>query len=102
MLNPEGPTFLAPLLANQSAWVAPTIVISIVALGVSVATFLLAGRRARLERQRQVFADAYEAVAEYREYPFIVRRRSPDEPAKERQRLSTDLSKVQARLNAFS
>lgn len=38
---------------------------------------------------------------EYREYPFIVRRRSPDEPAKERQRISGDLSKVQAKLNAF-
>jgi len=97
----SGLLFLAPPVASDSAWVAPTIVISIVALAVSVATFFLAGRRARLDRQRQVFADAFEAVMEYREYPFIVRRRSPEEPAKERQRIAGELSKVQARLNAF-
>jgi len=81
--------------------VAPTIVLAILALAVSLATFFLAGRRARLDRQRQVFADAFEAVMEYREYPFIVRRRSPEEPAKERQRISGDLSRLQAKLNAF-
>lgn len=87
--------------ASTNAWVAPTIVISILALGVSLATFFLAGRRTRLDRQRQVFADAFEAVMEYREYPFIVRRRSKDEPAQERQRISADLSQVQAKLNSF-
>jgi hypothetical protein len=87
--------------ASSSAWVTPTIVISIVALAVSLATFFLSGRRARLDHQRQVFADAFEAVMEYREYPYIVRRRSPDEPAKERQRIAGDLSRVQAKLNAF-
>jgi hypothetical protein len=59
------------------------------------------GRRARLERQRQVFADAFEAVMDYREYPFIVLRRSKDEPAKERVRMSGDLNRVQARLNGY-
>jgi hypothetical protein len=88
-------------LADGSAWVAPTIVVSILALGVSLATFFLAGRRGRVDRQRQVFADAFEAVMEYREYPFIVRRRNPDEPAEERRRISGDLSRVQAKLNAF-
>lgn len=87
--------------STSSAWVAPTIVISIVALGVSLATFFLAGRRARLDRQRQVFADALDAVMTYREYPFIVFRRNPDEPAQERQRISTDLSRLQAKLNGF-
>jgi hypothetical protein len=81
--------------------VAPTIVLSLLALAVSLATFTLAGRRARLDRQRQVFADAFEAVMEYREYPFIVRRRSSEDRAKERQRISGDLSRVQARLNSF-
>jgi hypothetical protein len=69
---------------------------------VSLATFFLAGRRARLDRQRGVFADAFAAVAEYREYPFIVRRRDPGDPAGERRRISSDLSEVQAKLNAFS
>jgi hypothetical protein len=40
-------------------------------------------------------------VMEYREYPFIVLRRSKDEPAKERARISGDLSRVQAKLNGF-
>ncbi|MGA9762636.1 MAG: hypothetical protein WBQ14_09450 [Gaiellaceae bacterium] len=74
---------------------------AILALGVSLGTFFLAGRRARLDRQRTVFADAFAAIAEYREYPFIVRRRDSSEPAKERQRISSDLSEVQAKLNAF-
>ena len=96
------PLLVAAQAANaSSAWVTPTIVIAFVALAVSLATFFLSGRRARLDRQRQVFADAFEAVMEYREYPYIVRRRSPDEPAKERQRISSDLSRVQAKLNAF-
>jgi hypothetical protein len=38
---------------------------------------------------------------EYREYPFIVRRRSQDEQAKERARISGELSKVHARLDGF-
>jgi hypothetical protein len=85
----------------SSAWAAPTIVISILALVVSLATFFLAGRRGRLDRQRQVFADALDAVMTYREYPFIVFRRNADEPAKERQRISTGLSELQAKLNGL-
>src|SRR6266516_2205004 len=82
--------------STSSDWVAPAIVAAIVAAAVSLTTFALTGRRARLDRQRQLFADAFEAVTEYREYPYIVRRRSGDEPAKERTRISSDLSKVQA------
>jgi hypothetical protein len=70
-------------------------------LVVSVATFFVAGRRARLDRQRRVFGDAFAAVMEYREYPFIVRRRNPDEASKERQRISAALSDLQAKLNGF-
>ena len=88
--------------STSSAWVAPTIVVSILALGVSLATFFLAGRRTRLDRQRQLFAEAFEAVVAYREYPFIVRRRDPAKPAEERQRISGDLSRVQAKLNAYA
>jgi hypothetical protein len=87
--------------ASSTAWVAPTIVLSSLALVVSVATFFVAGRRARLDRQRQIFGDAFAAVMAYREYPFIVCRRNPDEASKERQRISTDLSDLQAKLNGF-
>ncbi len=91
----------AKATSSSSAWIAPTIVLSILALVVSVATFFVAGRRARLDRQRQVFGDAFAAVMGYREYPFIVRRRNPDEASKERQRISADLSDLQAKLNGF-
>jgi hypothetical protein len=87
--------------SSNTNWWAPAIVAAIVAAAVSLTTFGLAGRRARLDRQRQLFAEAFEAVMEYREYPFIVLRRSKDEPAKERARISGDLSTVQARLNGF-
>lgn len=75
-------------------------VIAFLALIVSLVTFVVAGRRARLDRQRQVFADAFEAVMEYREFPFIVRRRNPDRREDERARLSGELSRVQARMNS--
>jgi hypothetical protein len=87
--------------SSGSAWIAPTIVLSTLALVVSVATFFVAGRRSRVDRQRRVFDDAFAAVMEYREYPFIVRRRNPDEASKERQRISTALSDLQAKLNGF-
>jgi len=85
----------------DSSLLAPAIVAAVVAAVVSLMTFMLAGRRARLDRQRQVLADAFEAVMEYREYPFIVRRRNPNEGAEERRRISGDLSRVQARMNGF-
>lgn len=84
-----------------SAWVTPTIVIAIVSLAVSIWTFFLTGRRSRTDRQRQVFADAMDAVMTYREYPFIVYRRNAEDLAAERQRISADLSELQAKLNGF-
>lgn len=85
--------------SSTPAWVA--VAIAAVAAAVSLTTFALAGRRARLDRQRQVFAEAFQAAMEYREYPHIVRRRSSDDPAGERRRISSALSDVQARLNAY-
>jgi hypothetical protein len=100
MLSLTSLVLLAPTVAS-SGWAEPSLVIAVLALVVSLGTFSLAGRRTRLDRQRQVFAEAFEVVMEYREYPFMVRRRNPDEPEKERQRLAGELGRVQARLNAF-
>jgi len=86
---------------GSSAWVTPTIVIAVVSLAVSLWTFFLTGRRSRVDRQRQVFADAMDAVMTYREYPFIVFRRNADDLASERRRISADLSELQAKLNGF-
>jgi hypothetical protein len=78
-----------------------TAVIAFLALFVSLGTFVVAGRRTRLDRQRQVFADAFEAVMEYREFPFMVRRRNSSKRDEERTRLGGELSRVQARMNSY-
>lgn len=85
----------------DASLLAPAIVAAIVAGAVSLATFILAGRRARVDRQRQLFADAFATVMEYREYPFIIRRRNREERASEQQRISTALSEIQVKLKAF-
>jgi hypothetical protein len=60
-------------------------------------TLLATGRRTRVDRQRQVFAEAFRAIAIYCEYPFIVRRRHVGE--EDRRRITNSLSDVQADLN---
>lgn len=83
---------------TSTSIVTPAIVAAVIAGVISLGTFAWAGRRTRLDRQRQVFATAMEAITAYREYPYIVRRRDPDpaKAAEERVRISNDLSKVQA------
>jgi len=61
----------------------------------------VAGRRARQDRQRQLFAAAFEACIAYREFPYIVRRRRGDDAAAERVRISGELSKVQRCLESY-
>jgi hypothetical protein len=87
------------IVGSTAASIIPAAAVAaVVAAVVSLTTFLLDGRRSRLDRQRQLFAEAFEAVALYNEYPFIVRRRGPDAPDSERVRISGDLSALQARL----
>ena len=54
---------------------------------------------ARQDRQRRLFGEALAAVMDYREFPFIVRRRTSDEQSGE---ISRELSKVQGALNRYS
>lgn len=93
-------SFAESSTGSTPAW-ATAVIAAGVAAAVALTTFVLAGRRVRLDRQRQVFAEAFQAVMEYREYPYIVRRRTLDDPARERRRISTALSDVQVRLNAY-
>lgn len=65
------------------------------------ASWLLAGRRVRLDRQRERFADAFAAVVAYAEFPYVVRRRRASAPEDERLRISGELRAVQERI-AFS
>jgi hypothetical protein len=74
------------------------VVAAVVAGMVSLSTTVAAGRRARVDRQRQVFATAFEACASYKEFPFIVRRRNEGEPS-QRARITGELAAVQRQLS---
>lgn len=54
--------------------------------------------RARL---RQVFAEAYEVYTDYKEFPYLIRRRRGDRPEEERARLVADLTAVQSKLSYY-
>lgn len=80
-------------------WLAPAVVAAVITGVLAVVTLFVNGRRARDDRQRALFAEAFGDIAEYREYPYIVRRRRHDKPEAERARITADLSAVQHRLN---
>ena len=64
----------------------------------------LARRLTRLEeraRVRSTFAEAYQAYADYKEFPYAIRRRQADRPAEERIRLSEEMRHGQSRLSYF-
>lgn len=73
------------------------LVAALVAAAVSLTTMWWNARQARLDRQRALFAEAFAAVADYREFAFIVRRR--DSTGADRSTIHRDLSKVQAALH---
>lgn len=64
----------------------------------------LAYRRNRDEeraRKRELFAQAYATYTEYKEYPYVIRRRNYEKPAEERIRISEQIRKTQERLSFF-
>jgi hypothetical protein len=64
----------------------------------------MARRRSREEeraRIRNTFAAAFEAYTAYKEFPYAIRRRRPDEPEGERIRLSEALRAVQEKVNCY-
>ena len=89
-------------------WVALTSVLSasvIAAATSALVNGILARRKSREEecsRIRTVFAEALEAVAAYKEFPYAIRRRDGTEPGKERVRLSEELRHVQSRLTYYT
>jgi hypothetical protein len=65
---------------------------------------LMAKWKARYEerdRVRAVFADAYSAYAQYREFPFLIRRRQGGDSAAERFRIGETIRQTQERLSYF-
>lgn len=61
-------------------------------------TLLFNGVRDERRRRREAHGRALEAVANYVEMPFLIRRRRHDEPSAERARLSEKFGAVQAEL----
>ena len=59
-------------------------------------------QRERLTRSREVFSKAYVAVQEYKEFPYVIRRRRKEAPDEERVRISSDLRRVQSDLAFYS
>lgn len=80
-------------------WIAPAIIATVITVTAGLITLAVNGRRARTDRQRQVFAAAFGDIAAYCEYPYIVRRRRHGQPEEEQIRISTTFSEVQSRLN---
>jgi hypothetical protein len=66
-------------------------------VGVAV-TLWTYGARDERRRRRELHARALEAVAQYYEMPFLIRRRRHDEPSAERARLAARFADVQAEL----
>lgn len=77
-----------------------TLVAAVVAAAVALAALWWNSRRDRQNRQRQLFAEAFEACMLYREFPFIVRRRNADDLVAERARITSELSRLQVRLDS--
>lgn len=77
-------------------WLAPATIGAVIAGVVAVAALIVNGRRARLDRQRKLFADVFAEVQAYREFPYIVRRRHPDRGVTQ---ITDRLSDVQQALN---
>jgi hypothetical protein len=86
--------------STSPGWFTSAILAALVSAAVAIATVAWNGRRNRLDRQRQLFAEALGAVMAYREYVFIVRRR-PSDDAETRHQITSDLSRTQAQLNTF-
>ncbi len=58
-------------------------------------------REAERARLRQSFAEAFAAYADYKEFPYAIRRRRGDQEREERTRLSAELSAIQSRLSYY-
>lgn len=90
-------------MAEYLADLAGTAVVAAVVAGlVAVGTNVANAQRLARQRQKETWAEAYRAYVAYREYPFLVRRRSATDPDAERVRLSTALSDVQMQLSYYA
>ena len=79
---------------------------AVITAAVSIFLFVLNnwlyGERARLTRSREVLSKAYAGIQEYKEFPYVIRRRRKGAPEEERIRISSELQRVQADLAFYS
>jgi hypothetical protein len=91
--------------ANSSGLISVFLTGAVIAALVGAAVNIALARRKSLEeeraRVRTTFAEALQAVAEYKEFPYAIRRRRADAPSEERIRLSEALREVQAKLSYY-
>jgi hypothetical protein len=90
---------------NQGDLISVFITGAVIAAIVGAVVNIALARRKSLEeeraRVRTTFAEAFQAVAEYKELPYAIRRRRHDEPEAERVRLSEALREVQTKLSYY-
>lgn len=84
----------------------PEYVTALIAASVAVAVAVLspaftAAAERRL-RKREALAKAVGALAAYREYPYVIRRRDPTDPPGERRRITGEIMSVQRELTEAS
>ena len=91
------------MIQEQQYW---PIVAAAITGAVSILIFALTnwrtGERERLTRNRDVFSKAYAAIQEYKEFPYVIRRRASSDPEKERLRISSELRRIQTDLAFYS
>ena len=67
-----------------------------------VITNLWNGRRTRLARSRDEFSKAFVAIQDYKEFPYVIRRRAKQRPEDERARISAELRRIQSEVAYYS
>jgi hypothetical protein len=86
-------------------WISVVLPAAVLAAVIAGAVNLwLSRQRTREEergRVRTLFAEAFQAYSDYKEFAYAVRRRNPEKAAEERVRLSEQMKEVQSRIVFF-
>lgn len=100
-ITPPAPTSLLPAqdAGLLEGWLGTALIPALVAAAVALTINAAKGRRDEQARVRTSLAEAYQAVADYKEFAYAIRRRAADAPAAERVRISEALRGVQSRLS---
>jgi hypothetical protein len=78
-----------------------TFLAAFLAAGVNAWVILRASKERERERLRTTLAEAFRAYSDYKEFPYAIRRRSEENPASERLRLSEELREIQSRISYY-